>query len=43
MDIFPVFEDGLSKYMVATMAEGSILTSDLPRFALDSLFHSFGG
>jgi len=35
---FSVFEDGLSKPAVATMAEG-ISTSDLP-YVLDSLFDS---
>jgi len=30
LQIFSVFEDGLSKTTVATMAEGSISTSDLP-------------
>ena len=39
---FHVFEDGLSKPVVATMAEGSISTSDLPLYILDGLFDSFG-
>jgi len=30
--IFPVFEDGLPKAAVATMAEGNISTSDLPLY-----------
>ena len=39
MEIFPIFEDGLSK---STMAEGSISSSDLPSYVLDGLFDSFG-
>ena len=42
MEIFPVFEHGLPKSTVATMAEGSISTSDLPWYVLDGLFDSFG-
>ena len=42
MEIFSVFEDGLSKPAVATMAEGSISTSDLPSYILDGLFDRFG-
>ena len=42
MEIFSVFEDGLYKPAVATLAEGSISTSDLPSYVLDGLFGSFG-
>ena len=41
-EIFLAFEDGLSKPAVATMAEGSISTSDLRSYVLDGLFDSLG-
>ena len=35
-------ENGLSKLAMATKVEGSISTSDLPSYVIDSLFDSFG-
>ena len=39
---FPVFEDGLSKSMLATMGEGSTSASDLPLYVLGGLFYTSG-
>ena len=38
MEIFSVFEDGLSKPAVTTMVDCSISTSDLPSYISDGLF-----
>ena len=38
---FSVFEVGLFKPALTTMAGGCISTSDLPSYILDGLFHSF--
>ena len=40
-DIFMVFEDGLSKFMLATVKEGSNSTIHLPPYVSDGLFDSF--
>ena len=39
MEISLVFEDGLSKSTVATMAGGSISATDLPSYILDGLLY----
>ena len=41
MEIFAVFNDGLSKSAMATMVDGITSTDNLPPYVLDGLFHSF--
>ena len=42
MEVISVFEDGLFKPAMATMAEGIISTSDLPLMFLGGVSDSFG-
>ena len=37
MEIFVVFDDGLSKYTMAAMVDGVTSTDDLPPYVLDSI------
>ena len=41
MKIFAVFNDGLSKFMMAAVADGIISTGNLSPYVLDRLFDSF--